>query len=243
MKDIEAGNATHSFMQTHWEKYKENEKTGKTQEMSIEDIKGATGAVFIAGGNSTWGTILANMLFLTRYPEAQKKVQAEIDAVLDVDGQVRLPTFDDRDNLKCLDNFMMETLRCLPLNPLVIPHKSLKDDVYEGMFIPAGTTVFANATAMTTDPGTYAEPLKFDPERYDRGEPYPSGNFGFGRRKCPGNWLALASVYMFLATFLAAFELEQVIGEDGKPIVPEPGVSIGLGGYVFLLVLGICDAC
>ncbi|KAK6068944.1 cytochrome P450 1A2 [Seiridium cupressi] len=231
MKDIEAGNAAPSFMQTHWEKFKENEKTGKPQEMSIDDIKGATGAVFIAGGNSTWGTILANMLFLTKYPEIQKQVQEELDTLLQADGRPRLPTFEDRDNLKRLDNFMMETLRCLPLNPLVIPHKSLKDDVYEGMSIPAGTTVFANATAITTDPSTYAEPFKFDPERYNRGEPYPSGNFGFGRRKCPGNWLALASVYMFLATFLATFELEQVIGEDGKPIVPVPGVSIGLGGH------------
>ncbi|KAH6651823.1 cytochrome p450 monooxygenase [Truncatella angustata] len=231
MKDIEAGNAAPSFMQTQWEKYKENEKAGRAQEMTIADIKGATGAAFIAGGNSTWGTILANMLFLTKYPEIQKKVHAELDALLAADGNSRLPDFEDRDQLRCLDNFMMETMRCLPLNPLVIPHKSLKDDIYEGMFIPAGTTVFANATAITTNPDTYAEPLKFDPERYDRGEPYPSGNFGFGRRKCPGNWLALASVYMFLATFLATFELEQVIGEDGKPIVPKPGVSIGLGGH------------
>lgn len=230
MKDIEAGTASPSFMQSHWEKFKENEKAGKPQELTIADIKGATGAVFIAGGNSTWGTILANMLFLTKYPEIQKQVQAEIDALLNADGELRMPTFEDREKLKCLDNFMMETMRCLPLNPLVIPHKSLKDDVYEGMFIPGGTTVFANTTAMTTNPETYEEPHKFDPERYNRGEPYPSGNFGFGRRKCPGNYLALASVYMFLATFLATFELEQVIGEDGKPKVPEAGVSVGLGG-------------
>jgi cytochrome P450 len=203
MKDIEAGTAAPSFMQSNWEKYKEAERSGKSQELTVADIKGATGAVFIAGGNSTWGTILANMLFLTKYPEIQKQVQAEIDALVGADGEPRMPTFEDREQLKCLDNFMMETMRCLPLNPLVIPHKSLKDDVYEGMFIPAGTTVFANTTAMTTNPETYQDPQKFDPERYNRGEPYPSGNFGFGRRKCPGNWLALASVYMFLATFLA----------------------------------------
>ncbi|KAI0130125.1 cytochrome p450 monooxygenase [Xylariales sp. AK1849] len=231
MKDIEAGTAAPSFMRTHWERFKENEKAGRPQEMTMADIKGATGAVFIAGGNSTWGTILANMLFLTRYPDLQKTVQAEIDALLNASGKPRLPAFDDRERLKCLGNFMMETMRCLPLNPLVIPHKSLQDDVYRGMFIPAGTTVFANTTAMTTNPATYENPRAFDPERYGRGEPYPNGNFGFGRRKCPGNWLALASVYMFLATFLATFELEQVIGEDGKAVVPEPGISIGLGGH------------
>lgn len=236
MRDIEAGTAGPSFMRTNWENYKKNEKAEQAQEMTVDDIKGATGAVFIAGGNSTWGTILATMLFLTKYPDLQKKLHGELDALLLVDGQQqpRLPTFEDRERLKGLDDFLMETMRCLPLNPLMIPHKSLRDDVYEGMFIPAGTTVFANTTAMTTNPDVYRDPDKFDPDRYGsgRGEPYPGGNFGFGRRKCPGNFLALASVYMFLATFLSVFELEQVIGEDGKPKIPQPGVSIGLGGYV-----------
>lgn len=230
IRDIDAGTTEPSFMSTHYLKYKENEMAGLPREMTIADIKGATGAVFIAGGNSTWGTVLSNMLFLTKYPEIQRRLQSEIDALLDAGGQPRLPTFDDRENLKCLDDFIMETMRCLPLNPLVIPHKSIKDDVYQGMFIPAGTTVFANITAMALDPETYKNPHEFDPTRYARDEPYPNGNFGFGRRKCPGNFLALASVYMFLATLLATFELEQVIGEDGRPKVPEPGVSIGLGG-------------
>jgi cytochrome P450 len=40
---------------------------------------------------------------------------------------------------------------------------------------------------MTLDESVYADPFKFDPARYlpqpeGRGEPYPSGPFGFGRR-------------------------------------------------------------
>lgn len=230
MKNIESGTARPSFMKTHWEKLVESVRTGKALDMTEADIKGATGAICIAGGNSTWALVLSCMLFLTKYPAVQKKMQDEIDRVLHSEGRARLPAFDDRKRLSCIDDFIMETMRCLPLNPLIIPHKSLEDDVYKGMLIPAGTTVFANATAMATSPETYARPDMFDPERYSRGEPVPHGNFGYGRRKCPGNWLALASVYMFLATFLAVFELEQIVDEEGKPKVPEPGVTVGIGG-------------
>ncbi|KAK8070886.1 Cytochrome p450 1a2 [Apiospora hydei] len=231
MRAIEAGTAPSSFMKIHWDRFVESAKAGRPQEASLADIKGATGATIIAGGNTTWATILSCMLFLTRHPEAQRVIQARLDMILYPEGQARLPGFGDRCELKCLDDFIMETMRCLPLNPLNIPHKSLRDDVYRGMFIPAGTMVLTNTTALATDAGTYKNPHVFDPARYERGEPYPLGNFGFGRRKCPGNWLALASVYMFLATFLAVFELEQALDDEGKPKIPEPGVSVGLGGH------------
>jgi cytochrome P450 len=227
MRDIEAGTATPSFMRTHWERYVANEKAGVHHETTVADLKGATAAVFIAGGNSTWGMVLSAMLFLTKYPHAQRRAQAEIDEVV---GTHRLPTFDDRPRLKYLDGFLNEVMRALPLNPLVIPHQSIKDDVYNGMFIPAGTVVFANAKAMCSNPETYKDPEKFDPDRYARGEPYPVGNFGFGRRKCPGNHLALASVYIFLTTLLSTFDVEKVVGPDGRVEEPKVELTVGLGG-------------
>ena len=230
MRAIGADTAPSSFMKIHWDHFVENVKAGRPQEVSLADIKGATGAVVIAGGNTTWATILSCILFLTRHRDIQRTIQAKLDVELYSEGPERLPESGDRCKLKCLDDFIMETMRCLPLNPLNIPHKSLRDDVYRGMFIPAGTMVLTNTTAMATDAGTYKNPHVFDPSRYDRGEPYPLGNFGFGRRKCPGNWLALGSVHSFLATFLAVFELKQATDDNGNPKVPEPGVSVGLGG-------------
>lgn len=227
MRDIEAGIAAPSFMKSHWERWVSNAKTGIRQEATPEDLKGATAAVFIAGGNSTWGTILSMMLYLTKYPELQHRVRDEIDVVV---GPQRLPTFDDRPRLRYLEHFVQEVMRSMPLNPLVIPHRSIRDDVYNGMFIPAGTVVFANTKAMASNPETYARPDEFDPDRYERGEPYPVGNFGFGRRKCPGNHLATASVYIFLATMLAVFELEKVVDEHGKVLEPEAALTVGLGG-------------
>ncbi|KAI1343358.1 cytochrome p450 monooxygenase [Xylariaceae sp. FL0016] len=281
MADIEKGTAAPSFMKKQFEQYRATVRAGRPTEMTLADIKGATGAMFIAGGNSTWGTVLSCMLFLTKYPDIQASLAADIDRVLsrpssssppgrhhggkdgggghpettEDDGSYRhqegakdprkpnrLPTFRDRPALRSLDDFVMETMRCLPLNPLNIPHAPLAADVYRGMRIPAGATVFANTTAIARDPGTYASPGVFDPRRYHggddgddgargRGEPYPWGNFGYGRRRCPGNHLALASVHLFLATLLAVFELRMVRGPDGELRVPVPGVSVGLGGH------------
>lgn len=240
LKDIEAGTAPPSFMRTHYERLQEAIRKNEPMELTESDIKGATGAVFIAGGNSTWSTVLSNLMFLAKYPKVQAKILEELDEVIGVtesDPAPRLPSFDDRPNLHRLDRFLQEVQRSLPLNPLVVPHKSLREDEYRGMRIPAGSLMLANTRAMAADPRVYYDAHIFDPDRYikpedgGRGEPFPNGNFGFGRRKCPGNFLAMATVYMFLATLLSVYEVEMVIGEDGKPIEPQPAVTIGLGGH------------
>lgn len=133
----------------------------------------------------TWATIVIFVLNMVLHPEVQRKAQDLLDRVV---GGGRLPTFEDRPSLRYLDYIVQETYRWSPLAPLGIPHKSLQDDVYNGMFIPKGTIVFANSRAMTQDEGLYADPGDFDPDRYipaedgGRGEPYPLGQFGFGRR-------------------------------------------------------------
>lgn len=256
------GTAPPSFMRTHYERwatqhcpsaqdnagqeksntrattYPTGAKEGHTA-ASLDDIKGATGAVFIAGGNSTNSTVLTCLLFLTKYQAAQGEIIRELDEVLASshaeqnekgDGSCLLPDFDTLARLPRLTNFMNEVLRVLPLNPLVIPHASIAEDTYKGYRIPAGTSVFANVSAINNDPATYKNPEAFDPSRFTRGEPYPVANFGFGRRKCPGRDLALASVAMFLATVLSICEIKMVKGEDGRPKEPKAGVTIGLGG-------------
>lgn len=68
-------------------------------------------------------------------PDVFMKARAEIDRVV---GQDRLPSLADRPNLRYIDYVVEETTRWRPLSPIGIPHRSLKDDTYNGMFIPAG---------------------------------------------------------------------------------------------------------
>ncbi|KAL3459152.1 cytochrome P450 [Aspergillus heterothallicus] len=238
---IRKGTATQpSFMLTHFGRYLENETAGIPNEATIADLKGAAGAISIAGGNTTWSTIIVCVLSLMLHPEIQANARAEIDAVVGVDdgeGEIaRLPDFEDRPRLRYLEYVIQEATRWAPLSPLGVPHASLKDDTYSGYHIPAGATVFANAWAMSRDERHYSEPNAFIPERYipqaegGRGEPLPEGPFGFGRRVCPGQYLALAGVYISVATLLATMELKCPVDEKGDAIPPKVAFSNGLSG-------------
>lgn len=238
---IRAGNATQpSFMRTHLGRYLDNERDGKANEgLTIADLKGAAGAISIAGGNTTWSTIIVCILNLMRYPDVQAKARAEIERVvgLDQNGDIlRLPEFEDRPAMKYLEYVIQEATRWAPLSPVGIPHASLNEDHYRGYYIPAGATAFANAWAMSRDERHYSSPDGFDPDRYipqeegGKGEPLPEGPFGFGRRVCPGQHLALAGVYIAVATLLATMDLKCPVDEKGEVVQPEVTFSNGLSG-------------
>ncbi|KAG5636168.1 hypothetical protein H0H81_008918 [Sphagnurus paluster] len=118
------------------------------------------------------------------YPETQLEAQKEIDAII---GSDRLPELGDRRSLPYLECLVQELLRWNLATPVGFPHRVLEDDVYNGMFIPKGSTIIANARAMTWDESTYKEPFKFEPKRFmaepfGHGEPFTTVAFGFGRR-------------------------------------------------------------
>lgn len=228
-----------SFMQTHFSRYLNNEAKGKSNEATIEDIKGAAGAISIAGGNTTWSTIIVCILNLILHPEVQARARAEIDAVIgqDEDGEIlRLPNFEDRPHLKWLECIIQETTRWMPLSPMGVPHATLAEDTYKGYRIPAGSVVYANAWAMSRDDKVYSSPDDFAPERYlpvsdgGKGEPLPDGPFGFGRRVCPGQYFALSGVYMIVATILATMNMTCPLDHEGNEIKPQVTFSNGLSG-------------
>ncbi|SPQ21574.1 f2ac1eeb-b7f6-445d-8e4b-e27435fa4e97 [Thermothielavioides terrestris] len=174
-----------SFVRTRIGILHEDTQKGLPSEFGIEDIKGAAATIVIAGNDTTAATLMLLVLYLMQNPDVQRKAQQEIDRVVGTD---RLPAMDDIPNLPYTNLVLQETYRTNPLSPLGIPHASLTDDVYNGMFIPKGTIVYPNVWAMLHDESIYAEPFRFWPERYlpkDQGgneEPLPVGNFGFGRR-------------------------------------------------------------
>lgn len=55
------------------------------------------------------------MLLMARYPEKQRKAQAEIDSVVGAD---RLPTIADRPDLPYVEALIKETMRWYPAVPL-----------------------------------------------------------------------------------------------------------------------------
>ncbi|KAF7545642.1 hypothetical protein G7046_g9514 [Stylonectria norvegica] len=228
-----------SFMLTHFGKYIENEAKGIPNEATIDDLKGAVGAISIAGGNTTWSTIIVCVLNLIVHPDVQKKARNELEDLIGVDQNgdlLRLPTFDDRPHLRYLEYIIQETTRWAPLSPLGVPHATIQDEIYKGFHIPAGSVIYANAWAMSRDENIYSSPNDFIPERYapvsegGRGEPLPDGPFGFGRRVCPGQYLALSGVYIIMAIMLASLDMKTPVDKHGNHVRPSVSFSNGLSG-------------
>ncbi|KAL1945436.1 hypothetical protein VTO73DRAFT_2287 [Trametes versicolor] len=169
----------------------------------------------LAYGAAFETTIISGEVFLLAialHPEVQARAQEEIDRVV---GTHRLPDFVDRDRLPYVTAIMKEILRWHPPAPTGIPHLLKEDDVYRGYHIPKGSIVMGNVWGITHDPAKYPDPFAFKPERYlaadgsfDCSTNDPSRYvFGFGRRVCPGKFLAEDSTWLTVAQFLAVMSV------------------------------------
>ena len=78
---------------------------------------------------------------------------------------------------------------------------------------------------MFHDPDIYPDPMVFKPERF-RGDDAEMDRmgivFGFGRRACPGRYLAEGTVFAFIATILATCRILPGLDENGQEVMPDP---------------------
>ena len=180
------------------------------------------------------------------YPSVQARAHAELDEVV---GRARLPSFADVPFLPYIRAMVKETLRWSLVAPFGVPHVLTADEWYEGMFIPKGTICLQNMRVLNFDPEVFGlNAAEFDPARYldEKGrvqtpiEGREEGHmsFGFGRRVCPGRYVAEGTLTIDFATLLWAMRFERPEGAQGELDV-HTLVQNGLTAYVFLGALSI----
>ncbi|QRW17612.1 cytochrome P450 family protein [Rhizoctonia solani] len=192
-------------------------KLGLSEEAADDHVKQILITLVGAGIETTVNTLMMFFLAMVLYPEAQKKAQDELDYVL---GGTRLPSFDDRTRLGCVERIVQETLRWAPVAGLALPHTCYQDDTYKGYHIPKGAIIMGNVWAITRDETVYKNPEAFDPDRFLNPATPPSPVFGWGRRRCPGIHFAQSSLFITIASILATFNIEVARDKDGKQIPP-----------------------
>lgn len=180
-----------------------------------------------AGSETTTSSMYWWMLAMVAFPETQRRAQAELDAVV---GRSRIPSFSDLPCLPYLRAMVKEVLRWRAVLPVGIPHCSLEDDWYEGMFIPKGTMCLVNVGLCNQDPAVYGDDAtQFDPSRHltSMGTLAPSppdtqdeGHvvYGFGKRICVGRHVANDTMFIAFAVMLWASEVVPAKDERGKDI-------------------------
>lgn len=185
------------------------------------------GGTMMEGASDTSSAIvLAGIQAMAKWPQIQRKAQAEIDAVV---GPDRSPTWDDYKNLPYIAATVKEAMRWRPVTPLAFPHCVDEDDWVDGMLIPKGTIVFINAWGLHHDKKRFKNPELFDPDHFkgvtalapelaQSADPNDRDHYGYGsgRRICPGIHLAERNMWLAFAKLLWAFDFKPGMGEDGK---------------------------
>lgn len=216
---IANGTAIPSFVTENLYRMKREQASPEMEEV----IKNCAGIAYLAGSDTTVSVILSFILAMVLHPDIQARAQAELDRVV---GRSRLPDFRDRPDLPYVEALLSEALRWLPVTPLAVPHSSIRGDEYNGYYIPPGSTVIPNVWAILHDPVSYPDPSTFKPERFLKEDdkhspPHPANYaFGFGRRICPGRYLAINSVWIVIASILSVFSITKAVDDNGNEITP-----------------------
>ncbi|KAF4446721.1 hypothetical protein F53441_9654 [Fusarium austroafricanum] len=177
-----------------------------------------TAASMMNAGTDTTGAVLYSFFAaMVVYPDVQKRAQEELSRVV---GDSRLPSFSDKANLPYINAIAQEALRWHTLAPMGFPHMTTEDDTYRGYYIPKNALLFPAVASLNHDPEVYHNPMDFKPERFFEpyNEPAPDIVFGFGRRACPGRWIAEQTMFLSIAQTLAVFNIEKALDHDGKDI-------------------------
>lgn len=146
-----------SFISAFYQRQSAAAEGSRSSWGSEAEASHVVGLMAIAGALTIGSPIQSFLLAMVHHPEWQRKVQDEIDAL-----GGRCPEWEDQERLPLLRAVIKEVIRWRPPVPtgerlisprypsrLVdnmstgIPHASEADDIYDGYFIPAGTTIHA----------------------------------------------------------------------------------------------------
>ncbi|ESK85920.1 cytochrome [Moniliophthora roreri MCA 2997] len=178
------------------------------------EMIGYLGGVLLEGGTDTTSSFLRYLVMaLIVFPDVQRKAQAEIDGVI---GRDRMPTLSDIKDLPYIQALIKEVHRFYPVSP-IIPRATLADEEYRGFVLPKGTTILVNIYGIYHDPQHFNNPEVLDPGRYlshefgvkegvDASFFRDDIVFGFGRRACPGIYIARDSLNLNTMNLIWAFD-------------------------------------
>lgn len=235
---VKSGDATASIVSQDIEKTQlpDCKLTPAEIQEEFRHTKNMAATAYPAGQDTTASLISSIFLALTLHPEMGKRAQREIDAVT---AGIRLPSFEDKATLPYIQCIVLEALRWNPAAPTAFTHRVIQDDEWNGYFIPKGSLIIGNTWALCHEEAIFPDPDTFNPDRYTRdkdGKPssqetHVVAAFGYGRRVCPGRWLALETAWLTVAQLLAVYDVKRSIDDNGKEIIPKVKFTHGMTSH------------
>mmetsp|Transcript_14738 Transcript_14738/g.41911 ORF Transcript_14738/g.41911 Transcript_14738/m.41911 type:complete len:1188 (+) Transcript_14738:202-3765(+) len=176
-----------------------------------------------AGTDTTSTTLLWFIKSMQKFPEAQKKVQEEIDRVC---GD-RWPVIDDKEHLPYLMATLMEVMRFRTVAPLLAPRATTAPCRVGKYELEEGAQLWTNFLSISSDERFWKNPQEFRPERFLEEEKHlrmrslnSEGDtsmfkfipFGGGRRLCAGYNLAATELFHMVSSLTWAFSFKPPAG-------------------------------
>ncbi|KAI7864509.1 cytochrome P450 [Spinellus fusiger] len=205
---------------------KEMKESDENNVYDEDDMLAIISDLVVAGTDTVSVAISRAFFVLSHHPEVQKKLCVEIDAF--ITKHKRLPTFEEREEFPYILSVQRELMRLYPVTPYGLPHFVDEDFVVNNYMIKKGTVLVSDMYSMHRNPDVFPSPDKFIPERFMN---YPSTfhaysngntkdrdqfNFGWGRRICPGIYLAETEMFYAYTTLWARCTIEPVLDSKDK---------------------------
>jgi retinoid hydroxylase len=186
------------------------------QPLSDEQILAHVNILLVAGHETTTTLSAWTLYLLATMPTYRRRIEAELEALLG-DGPIGVEALRRTPQL---DNFIKEVGRLYP--PVItVPRGVVRPVSFGGYLLPVGTNVRLALGASHLLPHVFAEPQRFNPDRFvepheeDRRTPYGLITFGGGPRMCIGINFAQIETKALAAYVLRNYRLEPA---DMQPI-------------------------
>jgi cytochrome P450 len=189
---------------------------------------------FISAGHETTAVALTwTFYLLSRHPEADRRLRAEVADVLDG----RTPTVEDLPRLEYTRRAIEESLRLYP-PVFAVVRDAVQDDEVGGYHIPARTMVSLSPYATHRHPEFWPDPETFDPDRFTPERSAGRPRFAWfpflgGPHQCIGQEFAMMEATLVVAMLVQSFRLALV---PGARVEPRPMLSLRPGGGLPMLI-------
>ncbi len=189
----------------------EGKPTGEIEAMTDVQVRDEVLTIFLAGYETTANALTWTWYLLSQNPEAEANLHEELDRVLGMGAERRLPTLQDMPRLKYTEMVFAESMRLYP--PAWVMGRMSNKPVELGPYrIPAGAHFFFSQYMMGRTAEYFPDPLKFDPERFTpeakaSRHKYTYFPFGGGSRQCIGESFAWMEGVLSIATLAHRWRL------------------------------------
>jgi cytochrome P450 len=201
------------------------------QAMTERQLRDEVITLLLAGHETTAAALSWTWYLLSRHPDVDAKLAAELRDVLG--GRAPAPT--DLPDLPFAEHVITEAMRLYP-PAWGFGRAALGDCAIGGYAVPAGTTIIISPWILHRDPRYFENPAEFRPERWSEGfarqlPRFAYIPFGGGPRICIGNRFAMMEAVLILATVAQRYQL---IRQSKDPVVPLPSITLRPKGGVWV---------